>query len=188
MPRRFGLTAREMHQLDVVSIRAGPRLALLSMTRSTPGEACAALYGTVCGPVLVVDAWRHLENVETGTCLAIPVADLLTDGGEPAALAPAGGAAGGAPGGSIATGAPRRLVGLFHSHPHSDAVPSDLDCLTIARLPFVSAIAGPGDQPAGSLRFFTWSTAGVRELPERPPDARPGRAAPGPPDRAGSAG
>jgi len=140
-----------MHQLDEVIIRAGPRLALLSMTRSTPGEACAALYGTVCGPVLVIDAWRHLENAETGACLAIEVADLLTDGCAPA------------------TGAPRRLVGLFHSHPHSDAVPSDLDCLTIARLPFVSAIAGPGDQPAGSLRFFTWSTAGVRELPERPP-------------------
>lgn len=68
--------------------------------------------------------------------------------------------------GRLSISPPGRLVGLFHSHPRSPAVPSDLDRLAIARLPFVWAIAGPGDRPETALRFFAWSGAGLRELRE----------------------
>jgi proteasome lid subunit RPN8/RPN11 len=145
MPRRFGLTAPELRQLDEVRIEAEVRAALLTAARPATGEACAALYGTPDGPQLTVGAWRLLPNADPGDCLTISVADLLEAG---------------------STSPPGRLVGLFHSHPRSQAVPSDLDRLAIARLPFVWAIAGPGDRQGAALRFFAWSGAGLRELRE----------------------
>lgn len=165
MRRKFGLTAPEITGLGRVTVEPAVRLALLAAARSTPGEACAALYGGIDGPALLVGGWRHLENAEPGGCLAISVADLLAEGGtaavprDPAAV-PRDPAAGGESAG------PGRLIGLFHSHPAGEAVPSDLDCVAIARLPFVWGIAGGRGQVRGSLRFFAWSGAGVRELQE----------------------
>jgi Prokaryotic homologs of the JAB domain len=167
MPRRFGLTASEMHQLHEVGVVPEVRLALLSATRAAIGEACAALYGTADGPVLTVGGWRHLENTEPGTCFAISVADLLADDGALGAAGPRGAGPINGSAGPGAGAARQRLVGLFHSHPRSPAVPSELDCLGIARLPFVWAIAGLNERQGESLRFFAWSLAGVRELPER---------------------
>jgi proteasome lid subunit RPN8/RPN11 len=142
MPRRFGLTAAEMRGLDQTHVDAAVRRGMLSSARraaAAGGEACAALYGTADGPVLRIGRQRRLDNAASGACLAVPVASLL-DGG-----------------------CPDRLVGLFHSHPRSEAVPSDLDRLAIARLPFVWAIAGATG--GWTLRFFAWSAAGLRELP-----------------------
>lgn len=142
MPRRFGLTAAEMRVLEEVRVNAAVRRVMLSSARraaAAGGEVCAALYGTADGPVLRIGMQRRLENAASGACLAVPVASLL--GG----------------------GCQDRLVGLFHSHPRSEAVPSDLDRLAIARLPFVWAIVGATG--GWTLRFFAWSAAGLRELP-----------------------
>jgi proteasome lid subunit RPN8/RPN11 len=153
VPRRFGLTGTELRQLEAVRVAAGVRLALLAAARTTPGEACAALYGTAAGSLLAVSGRRQLRNSDPGSCFTISVADLL----------------------AADTPAAARLVGLFHSHPHSPAVPSELDSLAIARLPFVWAITSRCAGPAGTLRFYAWSTAGVRELMEQRPRASAAR-------------
>lgn len=163
MRRKFGLTAPELTGLGRVTVEPAVRVALLAAARSTPGEACAALYGGLDGPALLVSGWRHLENAEPGGCLAISVAELLAEGGT--AAAPRDPAAGDPAAGGESAG-PARLIGLFHSHPAGEAVPSDLDCVAIARLPFVWGIARGRGQVRGSLRFFAWSGAGVRELQE----------------------
>jgi desampylase len=147
VPRRFGLTAAELRQVDEVSVGTGLRLALLAAARSSPGEVCAALYGSAEGPLLTLTASRPLPNADPGACFTISVADLLTGAG--------------------AAGARPRLLGLFHSHPDSAPVPSELDGLAMARLPFVWAIASRCGEPAGALRFYAWSTGGVRELRPR---------------------
>jgi len=147
-----------MRQLRQVHAGGAVRCELGSYALGSASEVCAALYGGVSGAELDIQAWRPLDNTAASpACFAVPVARLLTSAGA--------GRAGS-----------DRLVGLFHSHPGGLAVPSDLDCLGIARLPFVWAIAaagpgpgaGPGAEPghpaAATLRFFAWSEHGVREI------------------------
>ena len=140
MRRRYGLSGMELKQLRAVVIESALRQQLGTHAGAAGYEICAALYGYVENSSLVVTGWRRLTNRDPSGCFMVSVNELL----HPAP-----------------SGVKSRLVGLFHSHLQGLAQPSDLDCSSIARLPFVWTITSvAGDE----LRAFTWSKAGVREL------------------------
>jgi proteasome lid subunit RPN8/RPN11 len=117
------------------------QLQLIAALETTRSERCAALYGHLDYGSMAIGRRRWLVNREPCSySFAASVTELLAKPIKPA-----------------------RLLGLFHSHPRGSALPSDLDCAGIARLPFVWAIAG-FDDGVENLRGFAWSNSGVREI------------------------
>lgn len=141
MGRRFGLSAAELKDLRKVMIDRSVQLQLTEALDTTGNELCAALYGHLEDGTVAVDRRRWLLNREAcSSSFAASVTELLA---QPLKFA--------------------RLLGVFHSHPCGAALPSDLDCAGIARLPFVWVIAGFDDGDP-ELRAFAWSDSGVREI------------------------
>jgi proteasome lid subunit RPN8/RPN11 len=126
-----------------VTISAGAAAAILSHAReSSPSECCGLLIGT---PSHVTTAMRAANLAES------PTTRYLIDPHDHLAairLARRGGL---------------QVVGAYHSHPRSTAVPSATDALE-AFSDFLWIIAGLGTEPP-ELTAWTWSDGNFTPVP-----------------------
>jgi proteasome lid subunit RPN8/RPN11 len=129
----------------VTSIIIASRVAdeLCSCAAASTEEVCGGLYGAVEGTRLLVCGLRPCANQAAGGYeFALDLDELF------AARPPF----------------QQRLVGIFHSHPESEPVPSEFDRSYLARAGLVWAIIGKApSMKRMEARFFTYFQ-GIKEL------------------------